>query len=101
MLDLSAAGLTNLGPVHRNLSTPVLYEAAVKRTEGEIGHLGPFVVSTGKYTGRSANDKFVVSEPSSEEKIWWGKVNKPFAPADFDLVRFGLRSYFQGREVFV
>jgi phosphoenolpyruvate carboxykinase (ATP) len=101
MIDLSGAGLTNLAAVHRNLSTPALYEESVKRGEGEVGHLGPFVVSTGKYTGRSANDKFVVKEPSSEDNIWWGPINKPFEPRDFDLVRFGLRSYFQGREVFV
>lgn len=101
MIDLSTAGLTNLAAIHRNLSTPALYEESVKRGEGEVGHLGPFVVSTGKYTGRSANDKFVVKEPSSEDNVWWGPINKPFEPRDFDLVRFGLRSYFQGREVFV
>lgn len=101
MIDLSHAGLTNLAAVYRNLSTPTLYEESIKRGEGEVGHLGPFVVSTGKYTGRSANDKFVVKEPSSENEVWWGPINKPFAPTDFDLVHFGLRSYFQGREVFV
>jgi phosphoenolpyruvate carboxykinase (ATP) len=101
MIDLSHAGLTNLLAVHRNLSTPALYEESLKRGEGEVGHLGPFVVSTGKYTGRSANDKFVVREALSEDDIWWGPINKPFEPSDFDLVRFGLGSYFQGREVFV
>ena len=60
MPDLSGAGLVNVGTIYHNLSTPALYEESVQRGEGEIGHLGPFVVSTGKYTGRSANDKFVV-----------------------------------------
>ncbi len=101
MIDLSSAGLTNVGPIHHNLSTPALYEEAVKRSEGEIGHLGPFVVSTGKYTGRSANDKFVVRSPGTEAEIWWGAINKPFDPDDFEKVLYGLRSYFQNREVFV
>ena len=101
MPDLSHIGLTNLGAIHHNLSTPELYEKGIERGEGMIGHLGPFVVSTGKYTGRSANDKFVVEEPSSKDDIWWGDINRPFAPANFDRVLYGLRSYLQNREVFV
>jgi phosphoenolpyruvate carboxykinase (ATP) len=74
---------------------------AIRRDEGLVGHLGPLVVSTGKYTGRSAEDKFIVEEPSTSDDIWWGPVNKPFTPEDFETVRYGLRSYFQNREVFV
>ena len=54
MADLSYLGLSNLGTVHHNLSTPALYEEAVRRREGWIAHLGPLVVRTGQYTGRSA-----------------------------------------------
>ncbi len=100
-MDLSAIGLSNLGNVHHNLSTPALYEEAILRGEGEVGHLGPFVVSTGKYTGRSADDKFVVREPGSESEIWWGKINRPFEEVDFDKVLYGLRSYLQNKDVFV
>jgi len=101
MPDLSGAGLVNVGTIYHNLSTPALYEESVQRGEGEIGHLGPFVVSTGKYTGRSANDKFVVKYPATEGDIWWGAINKPFEPVDFDKVLYGLRSYFQNKDVFV
>ncbi|MGB5656000.1 MAG: phosphoenolpyruvate carboxykinase (ATP), partial [Acidimicrobiia bacterium] len=101
MPDLSSTGLTNVGEIHHNLSTSELYEEAIKRGEGHVGHLGPFVVSTGKYTGRSANDKFVVEEPSSVDNIWWGKINKPFSSENFDKVLYGLRSYLQNKEVFV
>ena len=101
MVDLSYIGLTNTGEVFHNLSTPALYEEAIRRGEGQVGHLGPMVVSTGKYTGRSANDKFVVREPSSEDRIWWGKINKPFEVEDFDQVLYGLRSYLQNKEIFV
>jgi phosphoenolpyruvate carboxykinase (ATP) len=101
MVDLSHAGIYNVGTVYRNLSTPALYEAAICRREGQVVHLGPFVVSTGKYTGRSAEDKFVVREPSSDERIWWGPVNRPFEQRDFDLVLFGLQAYLQNKDVFV
>ncbi len=101
MIDLSAIGLANLGTIRRNLPTPALYEQAILREEGAIGHLGPFVVSTGKYTGRSADDKFVVEEDLSKDQIWWGPINRPFAVGDFEKVRYGLRSYLQNRDVFV
>jgi phosphoenolpyruvate carboxykinase (ATP) len=100
-LQLKGIDLKNLGTVHHNLSTPQLYEEAIRRDEALMGHLGPLVVSTGKYTGRSANDKFVVREPFTEDMIWWGKINKPFDPVDFDKVLYGLRSYLQNKDVFV
>jgi len=101
MIDLSAHGLGSVGTIHRNLTVGELYEHAIRRDEGNIAHLGPFVVSTGKYTGRSPDDKFVVREETSEDDIWWGPVNRPFDEADFEKVLYGLRSYFQGRDVYV
>jgi phosphoenolpyruvate carboxykinase (ATP) len=101
MLKLNSLDLKNVGEVYHNLSTPELYEEAIRRGEAMVGHLGPLVVSTGKYTGRSANDKFVVKEPGTEDQIWWGKINKPFATTDFDKVLYGLRSYLQNKDIFV
>ena len=69
---LEKHGIKNTGFVYWNLSTPVLYEEAIRRREGQMAHLGPLVVRTGEHTGRSPNDKFVVREPSSEDKVWWG-----------------------------
>ena len=43
---------------------------------------GPLVATTGQHTGRSPNDKFIVKEPSSADKVWWGKVNRPMEPAN-------------------
>ncbi|MGA9597050.1 MAG: phosphoenolpyruvate carboxykinase (ATP), partial [Acidimicrobiia bacterium] len=101
MLQLNGIDLKNVGEVHHNLATPALYEEAIRRGEARIGHLGPLVVSTGKYTGRSANDKFVVREPFTQDIIWWGKINKPFDPVEFDKVLYGLRSYLQNKDIFV
>jgi len=101
MPDLSYLGLRNLGAVHHNLSTPALYEQAIRRREGWIAHLGPLVVRTGQYTGRSAEDKFMVREPSSEDKIWWGEQNRPIEVEHFDRLLIRLQAYLQGRDIFV
>jgi phosphoenolpyruvate carboxykinase (ATP) len=98
---LSNLGLTHTGPVHHNLSTPALYEEAIRRREGWVAHLWALVVRTGQYTGRSAEDKFVVREPSSEADIWWGKYNTAIEPERFEGLRRRLEAYLQGRDVFV
>src|SRR5947199_4189562 len=69
--------LLDFSKTKRNLTTPQLYEEAIRNNEGKLAATGPFVVSTGQYTGRSPKDKFVVREPSSEDKIWWDSVNQP------------------------
>ncbi|HDL08128.1 MAG TPA: phosphoenolpyruvate carboxykinase (ATP), partial [Desulfobacteraceae bacterium] len=74
--ELEKLGFNNVGYIYRNASTPQLYEEIVRRQEGNIAHLGPVVVRTGHHVGRSPNDKFIIEEPSSLDKIWWGSVNK-------------------------
>jgi phosphoenolpyruvate carboxykinase (ATP) len=98
---LDRHGFINLGTVHWNLSTPRLYEEVIRRREGQLAHLGPLVVRTGHHTGRSPNDKFIVKEPSSQEKIWWSKVNQPYDEAKFDAMYRRLIAYVQTRDVFV
>jgi phosphoenolpyruvate carboxykinase (ATP) len=101
MLDLSYLGITNLEKVYHNYSTPALCEEAIRRREGHLAHLGPLVTRTGHYTGRSANDKFVVREPSSESKLWWGKHNKGIEAEHFEALKKRLLAYLQGRTVYV
>lgn len=98
---LKNLGLTNLGNVYWNLSSPALYEEVVRRREGWISHLGPLVVHTGHHTGRSPNDKFIVREPLSDNKIAWGKVNRPMDASRFDALHAKLCAFFQGRDLFV
>jgi phosphoenolpyruvate carboxykinase (ATP) len=98
---LAEHGLTNLARVHWNLSTAELYEEIARRREGLLAHLGPVVVHTGEHTGRSPHDKFIVQEPSSDEHIWWGNVNRPLAPERFETLKQRLFAYLQGRELFV
>jgi phosphoenolpyruvate carboxykinase (ATP) len=66
-----------------------------------LSHLGPLVIRTGQYTGRSPNDKFLVREPSSESRIWWGKVNRPFSTEKFDALKARLFAYLQGKDIFI
>jgi len=94
-------GLTNLGQIYWNPCTPALYEEVVRRREGYISHLGPLVVRTGHHTGRSANDKFIVREPTTEKDIWWGPVNRPMEEQHFNLLFSQLTCYLQGRDLFV
>jgi phosphoenolpyruvate carboxykinase (ATP) len=86
--------------VHANLAIAELYERAVRANEGVIAADGPLVVSTGKHTGRSPRDKFVVREPSSESDIWWGEVNQPIDERQYDRFRERLLEHLAGREVY-
>ena len=73
--------------VRANRSSAELYEDAVRAGEGVLAASGPLVVRTGKHTGRSPKDKFIVREPSSATKIWWGEVNQPIGEEDYDRLR--------------
>jgi len=99
--SLNALGLKNLGKVYSNLSTPALYEEAIRRYEGLLSHLGPLVVRSGQFTGRAPKDKFIVREPSSERKVWWGKVNRPIEQDKFDALHYRLSAYLQGKDIFI
>jgi phosphoenolpyruvate carboxykinase (ATP) len=94
---LEAQGLAPSGSVHWNLVQTVLLVSAIRREEGELAELGPFVAVTAPHTGRSPNDKFVVKEPSSEKDVDWGKVNQPLATEKFELLLNDVRDYLNGR----
>lgn len=98
---LDHQGLYNLNTVYWNLSTPELCEQALSRREGVLAHLGSLVVRTGHHTGRSANDKFIVEEPSSRSALWWGEINRPIDEAHFNLLHHRLASYLQMKDVYV
>ncbi|MBF0105421.1 MAG: phosphoenolpyruvate carboxykinase (ATP) [Deltaproteobacteria bacterium] len=94
-------GLSNLDRVYWNLPDAALYEEIVFRKEGAIANSGPVLVNTGKHTARAANDKFVVHEDSTADKIWWGVYNRPFASDKFNSLLTRVEAYCQGEELFV
>lgn len=87
--------------VYRNLTPAQLTERAVARGEGTLSSTGALVVTTGKYTGRSPDDRFVVDVPSIHDDIDWGKVNVPISPEKFDNIYNKMTAYLQGREIFI
>jgi phosphoenolpyruvate carboxykinase (ATP) len=87
-------------PGRTNLSTAELYELALREGEGLLAANGPLVVKTGKHTGRSPKDKFIVVEPTSEAKVWWGDVNHPISEAHYDRLRARLVRYVRERDLY-
>ena len=102
MHGLGAQGLAPTGALHWNLVMPELVQAAVRRGEGELADMGPFVAVTAPHTGRSPNDKFIVREPSSEPDVDWGRVNQPLDPRHFDALLADVQRHLNAeRELFV
>ena len=99
--DLGQYGLSNLNSVFWNIPTARLYEKILTRREGRLSHLGPLVVRTGHHTGRSANDKFIVREASTEDKIWWGPINTPMSEECFDRLHQRMVLHLQMNDLFV
>ncbi len=98
---LANHGLAYLDRVYWNLPAPALVEEAVFRGEGHLVHGGALAVGTGEHTARSAADKYIVREPSTAERIWWGEHNRPLAAEKFDGLYLRMQAFLQGAEVFV
>jgi phosphoenolpyruvate carboxykinase (ATP) len=93
-LGLAKLGLLDLTNVHRNISVESMVADIVGNSEGVIGLRGAAMVDTGIYTGRSPNDKYIVDEPSSTEKIWWGPVNRKVSEEVFDALYNKVVKYY-------
>ena len=98
---VESLGIINPKAVYRNLTPAQLTEHALRRGEGTLSNTGALVVTTGKYTGRSPDDRFVVDSPAIHDDIDWGKVNVPLSPATFDGIYNRMTAYLQGREIFI
>lgn len=87
--------------VYRNLTPAQLTEKALARGEGILSQTGALSVTTGKYTGRSPKDKFIVDTPGVHDEIAWGSVNRPITRERFDAIKGKVTAYLQGREIFL
>jgi len=87
--------------VYWNMNAEILYEHTIGQNAGVIGKGGALVVETGVHTGRSANDKFMVKEQSSEDNIWWGKVNVSITEENFDKIHDRVLAYLDQRDLYV
>jgi phosphoenolpyruvate carboxykinase (ATP) len=94
-------GITSVKNVYRNLSPARLVEESLKRGEGMLSDNGALCITTGKYTGRSPNDKFIVDTESVHNKIAWGKVNVPTSREKFDRIYSKVTAYLQNRDIYL
>ena len=93
--------MTGCGKIYRNLSVPELVTEALKRGEGILTSTGALDVNTGKYTGRSPDDKFIVDTPAVHDEIDWGEVNHPISKESFELIKCKMHAYLQNKPLFV
>jgi phosphoenolpyruvate carboxykinase (ATP) len=100
MNKLKHVGLTNTDRILINAPVSKLIEEALHRKEGALTFNGAFNAFTGKYTGRSPDDKFIVDEPPIRDDIWWAN-NKPYSKANFNALLNRVTAYFQNRDVFL
>lgn len=84
---LAKQGIATDAAIFANLGTAPLVEHAVRNGEGVLSKDGPLVVETGKHTGRSAKDKFIVRDAETEDTVWWGKTNVEMDPAHFAALK--------------
>lgn len=97
---LDDQGISGLGNVYYNYLEPALIQEALKREEGTLGRGGAFLVTTGKFTGRSPKDKHVVKTPSVADSIWWEN-NAAMSPEGFDALHADMIEHMKGRDYFV
>ena len=84
--SLAAQGIETAATIHPNLTSDELTAAAIERGEGRLAKDGPLVVETGKHTGRSAKDKFIVRDGETEDTVWWDN-NASMTPAHFAALK--------------
>ena len=97
---LETVGIQHAGRVFWNLSPASLIEETLHRQEGTLADTGALCVDTGAFTGRAPKDKFVVRDATTEDTVWWGKVNQPIAPEKFDQLLGKVKAYLQGQDLF-
>ncbi|MDF8334205.1 phosphoenolpyruvate carboxykinase [Novosphingobium cyanobacteriorum] len=101
-VSLSQQGFPEPAELFANLGTAALVEHALKRGEGKLTRDGALLVDTGKFTGRSVKDKFVVRDATTETSINWGKINQPMSPDHWANLKADFIEALKGRdELFV
>lgn len=98
---ISELGINHVEDAYWNLTPAELVEETIIRGEGVLTDKGALAVDTGKFTGRSPKDKFIVHDSTTEKSIWWGDINIKFDPDKFDRLYEKVCAYLQGKTVYV
>lgn len=99
-ISLQAYGITHTN-VKYQLSLGALHEITLEKGMGQESSLGAVAINTGEFTGRSPQDRFIVKDAITKDKIWWGDINIPFEPAKFDALYDKVIAYLNDKELFV
>ena len=98
-VPLSAQGIMTGAQIRANLGSAALVEQAVADGEGRLAAHGPLVVETGRHTGRSAKDKFIVRDQTTEDTVWWGEVNEEISPEQFAALKADFMQALEQKDV--
>jgi phosphoenolpyruvate carboxykinase (ATP) len=99
-ISLKDLGIENV-KIHYQLSADELHAVTIQSGQGVESSTGALAINTGEYTGRSPQDRFIVKDSITENEVWWGKVNIPFAPEAFEALYNKVTAYLSNKEVFV
>jgi len=99
-LHWDRSGLDGVQNVYWNLGPAELVETALAAGEGQLCDNGALASDTGEFTGRSPKDRFVVKDAITENAVWWGDINIPFASDDFDALYDRVAAYLGGKTVY-
>jgi phosphoenolpyruvate carboxykinase (ATP) len=99
--DLSTLGIKDYKEAFWNLTKEELVEASIVKGLGVLSDTGALCVSTGKFTGRAPNDRFIVKDDLTRDSVDWGKINMPFSPEAFDKLYDKVAAYYTGKDVYV
>ncbi|MEQ8238092.1 MAG: phosphoenolpyruvate carboxykinase (ATP) [Cyclobacteriaceae bacterium] len=104
VLEANAIGLEQYGIkdaiINWNLSPAELQKITIDQGMGEETNNGTLAVNTGKFTGRSPQDRFLVKDDYTKDRVWWGKINKPISPENFDKLQEEVVKYLSGKEIY-
>ena len=98
--DLSDLGISKAAKVYWNLSPADLIERTVKNGDGTLADTGALVCQTGKFTGRSPKDRFIVKDDITADSVWWGDINMPISPEKFDQLEEKLIASLEGKTLY-
>jgi phosphoenolpyruvate carboxykinase (ATP) len=98
--DLTKYGLKDT-VAHWNLSPEELQRITVEQGMGKETSNGTLAINTGKFTGRSPQDRFIVKDDYTKDRVWWGKTNKAISPENFDYLKSEITNYLSGKEIYV
>ena len=98
--NLEKYGLKDV-QAHWNLDGETLQRITIEKGMGKETENGTLAVNTGKFTGRSPKDRFLVKDDYTKDRVWWGRINKPISPENFDKLYNEVVKYLSGKEVYV